>query len=105
MNHYADLLMDLADASLLVLAKETGSGRILSPDQGDFRTDRWKIRRSFRNLLLASTRRGISLGVELTRTARSSFFSASIMCRLRKVPVAPAFTSTGTTRVIILSAR
>ena len=53
MEHYADLPMDLADASLVVLAEETGSGRILSTDQRDFRTYRWKNRRPFRNLLLA----------------------------------------------------
>jgi hypothetical protein len=52
MAHYADLPMDLADASLVVLAEETGSGRSLSTDQRDFRTYRWKNRRPFRNLLL-----------------------------------------------------
>jgi predicted nucleic acid-binding protein len=45
--------MDLADASLVVLAEELGSGRILSTDQRDFHTYRWKNRRPFRNLLLA----------------------------------------------------
>jgi predicted nucleic acid-binding protein len=49
---YADLPMDLADASLVVLAEETGSGRIFSTDQRDFRTYRWKNRRPFRDLLL-----------------------------------------------------
>jgi predicted nucleic acid-binding protein len=53
MEHYAALPMDLADASLVVLAEETGSGQILSTDQRDFRTYRWKHRRPFRNLLLA----------------------------------------------------
>ncbi len=53
MEQYADLPMDLADASLVVLAEETGSGRIFSTDQRDFRTYRWKHRRPFRNLLLA----------------------------------------------------
>ncbi len=52
MAQYADLPMDLADASLVVLAEETGSGRIFSTDQRDFRTYRWKNRRPFRNLLL-----------------------------------------------------
>jgi predicted nucleic acid-binding protein len=52
MAQYADLPMDLADASLVVLAEETGSGRILSTDQRDFHTYRWKNRRPFRNLLL-----------------------------------------------------
>jgi len=53
MDHYAALPMDLADASLVVLAEETGSGRILSTDERDFRTYRWKNRRPFCNLLLA----------------------------------------------------
>jgi predicted nucleic acid-binding protein len=53
MEHYADLPMDLADASLVVLAEEMGSGQILSTDQRDFHTYRWKNRRPFHNLLLA----------------------------------------------------
>ena len=44
--------MDLADASLLVLAEHPGHGRILSTDQRDFKSYRWKQRRPFRNLLL-----------------------------------------------------
>ncbi|MGB8297787.1 MAG: hypothetical protein WCG85_20390 [Polyangia bacterium] len=36
----------------LDLAEEMGSGRILSTDQRDFHTYRWKNRRPFRNLLL-----------------------------------------------------
>jgi predicted nucleic acid-binding protein len=52
MDHYADLPMDLADASLVVLAEELGSGRIFSTDERDFHTYRWKSRRPFRNLLL-----------------------------------------------------
>jgi len=52
MAHYADLPMDLADASLVVLAEELGSGRIFSTDERDFHTYRWKSRRPFRNLLL-----------------------------------------------------
>ena len=51
MQHYADLPMDLADASLVVLAEELGSGRIFSTDQRDFHAYRWKNRRPFRNLL------------------------------------------------------
>jgi uncharacterized protein len=53
MAHYADLPMDLADASLVVLAEELGTGRIFSTDQRDFHTYRWKNRRPFKNLLLA----------------------------------------------------
>jgi uncharacterized protein len=52
MGRYADLPMDLADASLVVLAEEVGDGRILSTDERDFRTYRWKNRRPFKNLLL-----------------------------------------------------
>lgn len=51
MKKYADLPMDLADASLVVLAEHLGHGRILSTDQRDFRTYRWKQRRPFENLL------------------------------------------------------
>ena len=49
---YADLPMDLADASLVILAEELGHGRILSTDQRDFRTYRWKNHKPFENLLL-----------------------------------------------------
>lgn len=49
---YADLPMDLADASLVILAEHLGSGRILSTDQRDFRAYRWKNRKPFENLLL-----------------------------------------------------
>lgn len=51
MRQYADLPMDLADASLVVLAEAQGDGRILSTDRRDFRTYRWKQRKPFRNLL------------------------------------------------------
>jgi predicted nucleic acid-binding protein len=51
MEKYRDLPMDLADASLVILAEELGTGRILSTDQRDFRTYRWKQRKPFRNLL------------------------------------------------------
>jgi predicted nucleic acid-binding protein len=52
MGKYRDLPMDLADASLVLLAESLGSGRILSTDRRDFRTYRWKNRRPFSNLLL-----------------------------------------------------
>ncbi len=52
MHKYADLPMDLADASLVILAEELGHGRILSTDQRDFRTYRWKNNKPFQNLLL-----------------------------------------------------
>lgn len=51
MERYRNLPMDLADASLVVLAEHLGSGRILSTDQRDFETYRWKTRKPFRNLL------------------------------------------------------
>jgi predicted nucleic acid-binding protein len=44
--------MDLADASLVILAEELGTGDILSTDQRDFGAYRWKSRKPFRNLLL-----------------------------------------------------
>ena len=49
---YADLPMDLADASLLLLAEHLGEGRILSTDQRNFDTYRFKNTRPFRNVLL-----------------------------------------------------
>jgi len=55
MKKYADLPMDLADASLVILAEELGHGRILSTDMRDFRTYRWKNHKPFQNLLLADS--------------------------------------------------
>ncbi len=52
MHKYRDLPMDLADASLVILAEELGHGRILSTDQRDFDTYRWKNHKPFENLLL-----------------------------------------------------
>jgi predicted nucleic acid-binding protein len=52
MKKYADLPMDLADASLVLVAEQKGDGRILSTDQRDFRTYRFKQHKPFRNLLL-----------------------------------------------------
>jgi uncharacterized protein len=51
MKKYRGLPMDLADASLVILAEELGSGRILSTDVRDFRAYRWKKRKPFTNLL------------------------------------------------------
>lgn len=51
MAKYVDLPMDLADASLVLLAEHLGHGRILSTDQRDFRAYRWKQHRPFENLL------------------------------------------------------
>ncbi len=52
MTKYQDLPMDFADASLVLLAEALGSGRILSTDERDFRTYRWKHREPFCNLLI-----------------------------------------------------
>lgn len=52
MKRYQDLPMDLADASLVLLAEHLGSGRILSTDRREFGAYRWKNRRPFDNLLL-----------------------------------------------------
>lgn len=51
MKQYADLPMDLADASLVLLAEGLGYGRIVSIDQRDFHTYRWKNHQPFTNLL------------------------------------------------------
>jgi hypothetical protein len=51
MGQYADLPMDLADASLIVLAEALGHGRILSTDERDFRAYRWKRHAPFDNQL------------------------------------------------------
>jgi predicted nucleic acid-binding protein len=51
MQKYRTLPMDLADASLVIAAEELDSGRILSTDQRDFKTYRWKNRKPFTNLL------------------------------------------------------
>ncbi len=52
MKKYAGLPMDLADASLVILAEYLGHGRILSTDERDFEAYRWKQRKPFQNLLL-----------------------------------------------------
>lgn len=51
MKQYSDLPMDLADASLVLLAEEIGHGRIISTDRRDFHTYRWKNHYPFTNLL------------------------------------------------------
>ena len=54
MRRYASLPMDLADASLVLLAEHLGHGRILTTDERDFGSYRWKNRKPFQNLLGAS---------------------------------------------------
>ena len=55
MRKYVDLPMDVADASLIVLAEHLDHGRILSTDQRDFKTYKWKNNKPFANLLLISS--------------------------------------------------
>lgn len=52
MEKYQDLPMDLADASLVILAEHLGKGLILSTDERDFKTYRFKNHKPFKNLLL-----------------------------------------------------
>jgi uncharacterized protein len=54
MERYADLPMDLANASLVVLAEHLEHGQILTVDRRDFSTYRWKNSNPFQNLLLDS---------------------------------------------------
>lgn len=51
MRRYAKLPMDLADASLVLLAEHLGHGRILTTDQRDFGAYHWKSTKPFTNLL------------------------------------------------------
>ncbi len=51
MKRYAKLPMDLADASLVLLAEHLGHGRILTTDRRDFGSYRWKNRKPFQNLM------------------------------------------------------
>lgn len=50
-DKYKDLPMDLADASLVLLAEKIHSGEIVSTDQRDFKAYRWKNTKPFKNLL------------------------------------------------------
>jgi predicted nucleic acid-binding protein len=51
MTRYASLPMDLADASLVLLAEHLGHGRILTTDEREFGAYRFKSREPFTNLL------------------------------------------------------
>ena len=51
LTQYQQLPMDLADASLVLLAEHVGHGRILTTDQRDFGTYRFKSRKPFQNLM------------------------------------------------------
>lgn len=52
MEKYQNLPMDLADASLVILAEDSENGRILSTDKRDFNTYRWKNHEPFTNLFI-----------------------------------------------------
>ena len=52
MRQYADLPMDLADASLVVVAEELDEARILTTDQRDFSIYRFHTVKAFNNVLL-----------------------------------------------------
>ncbi|WP_055074718.1 type II toxin-antitoxin system VapC family toxin [Pseudanabaena sp. 'Roaring Creek'] len=52
MRRYANLPMDLADASLVVLAEHLDHGRILTCDRRDFNIYRWNNNNLFENLLI-----------------------------------------------------
>ncbi|MCK7496254.1 MAG: PIN domain-containing protein [Comamonadaceae bacterium] len=51
MRLYVNLPMDLADASLVLLAEHLGHGNILTTDRRDFEAYRWKARHPFTNLM------------------------------------------------------
>jgi uncharacterized protein len=51
MKRYKALPMDLADASLVLLAEHLGTGRILTTDQRDFAAYRWKNRQPFEDVM------------------------------------------------------
>jgi uncharacterized protein len=53
LSKYKQLPMDLADASLVLLAEHLGHGRILTTDQRDFGAYRWKSRKPFTDLMAA----------------------------------------------------
>ena len=53
MHKYRDREMDLADASLVLLAEDLGEGRILTTDEDDFLTYRWRKTKPFQNLLVS----------------------------------------------------
>jgi uncharacterized protein len=54
MEKYAKLPMDLADASLVLLAEHLGHGRILTTDTRDFGAYRWKNTKPFVDLMARS---------------------------------------------------
>jgi uncharacterized protein len=55
MQKYSNLPMDLADASMVLLAEHLGHGRILTTDQRDFGAYRWKSQKPFVDLMAELT--------------------------------------------------
>jgi predicted nucleic acid-binding protein len=55
MENYANLPMDLADTSLVVLAEHLENGRILTVDRRDFNIYRWHKTNSFENLFFSQS--------------------------------------------------
>jgi uncharacterized protein len=53
MKRYKSLPMDLADASLVLLAEHLGTGRILTTNQRGFAAYRWKNRQPFEDVMRA----------------------------------------------------
>ncbi len=53
MNKYCDVPMDLADASLVLLAEEYQTGRILSLDVKDFSIYKWNNKNHLENLFIS----------------------------------------------------
>ena len=51
LRKYTKLPMDLADASLVLLAEHLGHGQILTTDERDFGAYRWKNHKPFHNLM------------------------------------------------------
>lgn len=54
MKKYRQLPMDLADASLVLLAEDLENGDIVSTDKRDFETYKWKNHKPFNNLLIST---------------------------------------------------
>ena len=55
LRKYTKLPMDLADASLVLLAEHLGHGQILTTDERDFGAYRWKSHKPFHNLMAGRT--------------------------------------------------
>jgi hypothetical protein len=70
-------VMDLADASLVLLPESLGHGRILTTDQREFRTYRWKSKATVRALarLRSAALLGRNLRVSITCPRRRAIVS------------------------------